>query len=167
VANPSDASKSQRKRDRHALQELGRELVGLPDRQLCELGLPDDVLEPIREARKLQRGALQRQLRYVAACLANVDAEAVRTELERILQPSRKEIARFHGIERWRDRLLGDNDDEGDAAMTAFLDEHPGADAQMLRRLVRNAALEASSGRPPKSARELFARLRDLLDPGR
>ena len=165
MANWSDTSKSQRKRDRHALQDLGRDLVALPDRQLGELGLPDDVLEPIREARKLQRGALQRQLRYVAACLANVDAEAVRAELERILQPSRKEIARFHEIERWRDRLLGES--EGETAMTAFLDAHPDADAQMLRRLVRNAALEATSGRPPKSARELFVRLRDLLDPGR
>ncbi len=164
--NGSDASKSQRKRDRQALQELGRELVGLPDRQLGELGLPDEVLEPIREARKLQRGALQRQLRYVAACLANVDAETVRAELDRLLQPSRKEIARFHEIERWRDRLLRDGSEAGGTAMTEFLAEHPDADAQMLRRLVRNATLEASTGRPPKSARELFTRLRDLLDPG-
>lgn len=161
----SDTSKSQRKRDRQALQDLGRELVGLPDRQLGELGLPDEVLEPIREARKLQRGALQRQLRYVAACLENVDAAVVRTELDRLLQPSRKEIARFHEIERWRDRLLGDGSESGEAAMTRFLADHPDADAQVLRRLVRNAALEANTGRPPKSARELFARLRDLLNP--
>lgn len=166
MTNYSESSKSQRKRDRHALQDLGRELVGLSDRQLGELGLPEDVLEPIREARRLQRGALQRQLRYLAACLANVDTQAVRANLERLLQPSRAEIARFRDIERWRDRLLGNGDDTAEAAMTAFLAAHPEADAQLLRRLVRNAAVEASSGRPPKSARELFARLRDLLDPG-
>jgi ribosome-associated protein len=167
VANYSDASKSRRKRERHALQDLGRELVALSERQLDELGLPDEVLEPIREARKLQRGALQRQMRYVAARLATVDAQAVRADLERMLQPSRREIARFHEIERWRDRLLGDGEGAAEAAMTEFLTAHPDADAERLRRLVRNAAIEATSGRPPKSARELFSRLRDLLDPGR
>jgi len=167
VANYSETSKSQRKRERHALQDLGRDLVALSERQLADLGLPDDVLEPIREARKLQRGALQRQLRYVAACLATIDAQAVRADLDRILQPSRTEIARFHEIERWRDRLLGDGEGAAEAAMTEFLTAHPAADAQALRRLVRNAAVEANSGRPPKAARELFTRLRDLLDPGR
>lgn len=166
MTNYSDSSKSQRKRDRQALQDLGRELVGLSERQLGELDLPEDVLAPVREARKLKRGALQRQMRYLAACLANVDAEAVRDRLERILQPSRAEIARFHDIERWRDRLLGKGDVSANAAMSDFLAAHPDADAQVLRRLVRNAALEASDGRPPKSARELFTRLRDFLDPG-
>lgn len=167
MANYTDSSKSQRKRDRQALQDLGRELVDLSDRQLGELGLLEDVLEPVREARRLQRGALQRQLRYLGACLANVDVDAVRANLERVQQPSRAEIVRFHGIERWRDRLLGNGDVTAEAAMTEFLAAHPEADAQLLRRLVRNAAVEANSGRPPKSARELFARLRDLLDPGR
>ncbi len=166
MANYPDSSKSRRKRDRQALQELGRELVNLSERQLGELGLPEDVLEPIRAARRLQRGALQRQLRYVAACLATIDAEAVRADLDRMLQPSRAEIARFHDIERWRDRLLGNGELSAEAAMTEFLAAHPAADAQLLRRLVRNAATEASSGRAPKSARELFTRLRDLLDAG-
>ena len=40
---------------------------------------------------------------------------------------------------RWRERLIGD-----DEALTAFAAEHPGADLQALRALIRNARKEAS-----------------------
>ena len=40
-------SKSQLKRDRHALQALGRTLIGLSDRLLKRLPLPEDLREAI------------------------------------------------------------------------------------------------------------------------
>ena len=65
----------------------------------------------------------------------------------------------LHAIERWRVRLL---DDEG--ALAEFLRDRPGADAQRLRTLIRNARTERDAGRPPKSYRELFRLLRDMIE---
>jgi ribosome-associated protein len=155
-------SKSQRKRDRQALHELGRELVGLADKHLDELDLPERVANAIRDARGLARAALQRQLRYISACLETVDAEEVRAHVQKLLQPSRDEVARFHDIERWRDALLRD----GEAAMAALLAERPLANEQHIRHLLRNATHELTAGKPPKSSRELFRELRELFDSG-
>ena len=65
----------------------------------------------------------------------------------------------MHRVEAWRERLL----DEGDAALGALLDEHPTADRQHLRQLVRNALEERKRNKPPRAYRELFRELRGLL----
>ncbi len=57
----------------------------------------------------------------------------------------------MHAIERWRERLLAD-----DQALTEFIAKHPGADVQTGRNLIRNARRDAQQQRPPKHFRELF-----------
>src|SRR5215470_1480287 len=54
-------------------------------------------------------------------------------------------------LEAWRERLLAD-----DAALTDFAVEHPGADLQAVRVLIRNARKEQKEARPPRAYRELF-----------
>ena len=71
---------------------------------------------------------------------------------------SHQHIAWLHQIERWRDRLL-----EDEAALTELLAEHPQADAQRLRTLIRNALKEKELLKPPKSFREIFQILREIL----
>jgi ribosome-associated protein len=71
---------------------------------------------------------------------------------------SREQAAKFHQLERWRDRLLAD-----DKAISDLVLAHPGADVQRLRTLVRNAHKELAANRPPKSSRELFKELRQLM----
>ncbi|MDH3948291.1 MAG: DUF615 domain-containing protein, partial [Gammaproteobacteria bacterium] len=59
-------SKTQRKRDAHALQELGESLVKLNKSALEQIPLPADLHAAIAEAQRLhQRGALKRQLQYI------------------------------------------------------------------------------------------------------
>jgi len=58
----------------------------------------------------------------------------------------------------WRDRLL-----ESDAALTELLAAHPDIDAQRLRALIRNAHKEKELNKPPKSYREIFQVLREML----
>jgi ribosome-associated protein len=65
----------------------------------------------------------------------------------------------MHRIEALRERLLAD----GDAALAELLDEHPQADRQRLRQLVRNALDERHRNKPPHAFRELFRELRELL----
>jgi ribosome-associated protein len=63
-------------------------------------------------------------------------------------------------IERWRLKLL-----EEDAALEELIAAYPRADVQRLRALIRNAKREAQANKPPKSFRELFHVLRELVTP--
>ncbi|MCY1250190.1 hypothetical protein D9M72_638030 [compost metagenome] len=65
----------------------------------------------------------------------------------------------MHLIERWRELLLAD-----DAALTRFLGEHPVADVQSLRNIIRNARKEKEQARPPRYFRELFQAIKAALD---
>ena len=63
---PQRTSKTQRKRDMHALQALGEELITLPDSQLAQIPLPERLREAVLDARKMtKRGALHRQRQYI------------------------------------------------------------------------------------------------------
>ena len=151
-------SKSQRKRDALALQALADELVRLPASQLDALPLDDALREGVLEARTLARGAYRRQLRFIGRLLREGDADPVRSALAALKRAGDTDRARLARLERWRERLM----EEGDAAVTELLDAFPGADAQQLRRLVRNARREREAGQPPHSYRRLFRLLREL-----
>ena len=53
---------------------------------------------------------------------------------------------------------------DDDTAIEELLCGRPGADSQRLRTLIRNTRAEREAGRPPKSYRELFRLLRDILE---
>lgn len=158
--NEQIPSKSQQKRDHHALQGLAESLSRLSASELERIPLSGGLREALEQAAHLKRGARQRQVRYVAKLLATEGAKQVREALERLLHGSREETARHHRIERWRDRLLN----EGHEALSEFLDAHPQTDRQQLRQLIRNAHSERERGRPPKAFRGLYALLRDQVE---
>ena len=71
----SEISKSQRKRDMHALQALGKTLVELPQEQLARIDLPEALLTAVLDARRISaRGASRRQLQYVGRLMRDVEA---------------------------------------------------------------------------------------------
>lgn len=154
-------SKSQRKRDMHALQALGKELVNLPKEQFAKIELAEELHDAIVDARGIrQHGALKRQLQYIGKRLRDTDAEQIREQIDTIAGQSSQAAATLHHIERWRDRLLED----GDAALAQLVAEFPDADRQYLRQLVRNAKKETQGDKPPKSARALFQYLKGLME---
>lgn len=153
-------SKSQLKRDAHALQSLGEELVKLPVAKLARIPLPESLGDAIDEARRIKsRGAHKRQLQYIGKMMRHIDIEPIRHALDTLKDNSRQETVRLHRLEQWRDRLL----EEGDAALSELLSEQPQADRQHLRQLIRNALKERGQNRPPKAARELFRYLREMF----
>jgi len=156
-----EISKSQRKRDSHSLQDIGEELVALSAERLSALDLPQNLLDAVLDAKRISKfGALRRQMQYVGRLMREVDPDPIRARLDAWKGVSTEETARLHRMERWRTRLL-----EDDRAMEELLAEHPGADSQRLRALVRNVQREAAAGKPPKSFRELFQALREVFDP--
>ncbi|WP_425495160.1 ribosome biogenesis factor YjgA [Pandoraea horticolens] len=158
-------SKSQRKRESHALQDLGEELVNLGKDALARVPMPDNLERAVRDCRKITaHEGRRRQMQYVGKQMRTLDeseVEAIRRALDVINGVSKAETAKLHALERWRERLL-----TKDEALTELLAQHPGADAQQLRTLVRNARREQAAQKPPKAFRELFQALKDLLGTG-
>jgi ribosome-associated protein len=152
-------SKTQRKQAMHDLQALGARLVGLNDEQLAAMALEEQLREAIREARRIRsHEARRRQLQYIGKLMREVDAEPIRAWFAALDGESGAATAAHHRIERWRERLLGD-----DAAFTEFARECPGVDLQPLRTRVREARKERLAGRPPRHFRELFQLVKAAL----
>ena len=157
-------SKTQRKRDSHALQSLGEQLTELTQEQLAELALPERLLDAVLAAKTITKfGALRRQLQYIGRLMHEVDGKAIAARLAAWKGQSRAATAHLHLLERWRTRLLDD-----ETALDDFAAAYPGCDTQKLRELVRNVRRERDEGKPPRSYRALFHELRrivpDLLD---
>ncbi|HYC45112.1 MAG TPA: ribosome biogenesis factor YjgA [Burkholderiales bacterium] len=143
----------------HELQDLGAELVALNDEQLASIELPERLLDAVNDARRMTKfEARRRQMQYIGKLMREVDPAPIRERLAAWKSVSRAHTARLHLVERWRTRLL-----EEEQAMTELLREHPGADAARLRLLVRNAHDERAKGQPPRSYRALFKLLNDIL----
>ncbi|MEK6210750.1 MAG: ribosome biogenesis factor YjgA [Pseudomonadota bacterium] len=152
-------SKTQRKREMQALQDLGEELVALGTDKLAELDLPTRLLDAVLEAKRISKfGALRRQMQYLGRLMRDADADAIGSQLDVWKGTSVAETARLHSIERWRTRLIGD-----DLALGEFVVQFPHADTQRLRALIRNVKREAEAKKPPKSFRELFQELREII----
>ena len=153
-------SKTQRKREMQALQDLGEELVALGTDKLAGLDLPARLLDAVLEAKRISKfGALRRQMQYVGRLMRDSDADAIRSQLDVWKGTSVAETARLHSIERWRTRLIGD-----ELALGELLDQFPHADAQHLRALIRKVKRETAAKKPPRSFRELFQELRSIFE---
>jgi ribosome-associated protein len=155
----SGPSKSQKKRDVEALQDLGTELVKLPEAQFRRIELPEDLRAAVAECRRItQNSALRRQRQYIGKLMRAIDPAPIQAQLDAFKGVSAVENARLHQAERWREKLIADND-----ALTAFLDQFPDTDATHLRQLIRNARDEAAHGKPPKAFREVFRVIREAM----
>jgi ribosome-associated protein len=154
-------SRTRRKNDDLALQELGEALVAVSADQLAQLDLPERLSDAIKDARGISKfGALRRQMQYIGRLMREEgDAETIRARLDAWKGVSVEETARLHLIERWRLKLL-----EDDKALDALIAEYPRADIQRLRTLIRNTKREKEAEKPPRSFRELFQVLRDTLN---
>ena len=152
-------SKTKIKKQMHDLQEIGEQLVALSKDQLKEVDIPETLRVAILEAKRITKfGAIKRQMQYIGKLMRDVDPAPIIAKLEVWSGKSSQHIAYMHRVERWRERLL-----ESDSALTELLAEHPEADAQRLRALIRNALKEKELLKPPKSYREIFQVLREIL----
>ncbi len=152
-------SKSQRKREAHAMQALGQRLIDLKAQQLATIPLPEELREAIEGAKRItQRIARKREMQYVGKLLREIDPAPVEAALERLDATGIQERLRQHRLERWRDALV----EGGDAVIQKLVESAPAADRSQLRQLVRKARQEAASERPPVAARQLFRQLREL-----
>lgn len=154
-------SKTRRKKDMHALQDLGRRLAEADPGVLEKLTLPETLRAAIEEYRRLPnaREARRRQMQFIGRLMRDVDGTQIQEVLDRMQQNSEADRRRLHQLEEWREQLI----EGGDAVLQALVNEHPTIEVQTLRQLIRQARRERDDGRPPAASRKLFRYLRELI----
>ncbi len=152
-------SKSSRKREMHALQDLGEQLVALSSDRLKKMSLPDALYEAVRAAQGFKMEARRRQMQYVGKLMRKIDPAPIEAQLLVFSGKSAVEVAKMHRLEHLREQLLDD-----DNAIGAIVELWPQVDVQYLRTLRRNALKERETTKPPKAFREIFRVLRELQD---
>ena len=145
-------SKTQRKRDMQALQDLGSELAELSPEHIRSLHLPENLEHALLEVKTFSsHGAVRRQMQFIGKLMREVDPAPLQAHLDRFKGRSREATALHHLTERWRERMLETTD-----AVDEFAASHRTADRQQLRQLALAARRERDAGKPPKQFRELF-----------
>ncbi len=151
-------SKSRKKRDMQALQDLGAALADLAPARLDRIEMPEDLRGALLDAQRMTKHeARRRQLQYIGRLMRDVDPAPIRAALDALNGANALEIARQHRLERLRERLL-----EDEAVLTEIGAAHPGADITRLRQLRRGTLREREAGKPPKNFRELFRLLKEI-----
>ena len=154
-------SKTRRKHEMHALQDLGEQLVSLDPARLRTLDLPERLHDAVLLARTITRHeARRRQMQYIGRLMRDVDPAPLATALKRWSEGPAEEKARFAALERWRTRLLDDA-----TGLADFVAEHPSADRAELADLVHAARAERTTGGPPHRQRALFRAIRKAAPP--
>ena len=151
-------SKTQLKAEADQQQALGVRLTELPKDKLLKLDLPDAVVTAVLDSKKITaNGATRRHKQYLGRLMREIDNAPILEQLARWDGKHTAENAYFHGIERWRDRMIENVD-----VLAEFIALYPQTDIQQLRTLIRNAQKELAATKPPKSSREIFRILREI-----
>ena len=99
-AQAQDPSKSERKRQMHALQAMGERLVALPQSDLNLITISDERLsDAIALARRITaRSGLKRQLQYIGKLMRSVDATEIEEGLAYLDHRNASSAAEFHRV---------------------------------------------------------------------
>jgi ribosome-associated protein len=153
-------SKSQRKRDSTALQELGAKLTELTPAALKKCKLPEELLDAIREYQRLpnKHGARRRQLQFIGKTMRDLSEEEVARISAEVVQDVTIEKRRFMELEKLRASLLA-----GSRKHLEQIDrDYPDADIEQIKALIKQARVEEDEEAPPLASRKLFRLLRQL-----
>ena len=155
-------SKSARKRDATAAQELGTKLIDLKESDLRALDLGEKLLDAILLAKRITaRGGLARQRQYIGKLMRDIDTAPIEEALNAKSRATAMDAEKHKRLEAWRLRLLT----EGPVALDELMKWCPQADRKSLQALINKATgAKVDSGSRDTASRELFRTLRGLFD---
>jgi len=160
-SNPDDElapSKSQRKREHRALQELAQALVALPQNRFRRLPLGERTREELVVARTMSAsGARNRQIRLIAHLLEQEDTGALMRPLEEDAARERAAVALHHRAEELRELVLAQGAPGLDLPLGA-------ADSARLAALRTEAISPFDATRARHARRELYRVLLRVLE---
>lgn len=155
-------SKSEIKRDAEELKKLGSKLVELTQANLDKIQLDESLLDAVNLARRSRLEAKRRQLQFIGKLLRSATEDEInhiRESLDKIENKHNQQQAMLHKLELLRDELV----EQGDDALAKLLNDHPEADRQHLRNLIRSAQKEKAQNKPPKAYRDIYQYLKALI----
>jgi ribosome-associated protein len=153
-------SKSQRKREMLALQDLGKKLTEINNHLLAKCQLPAELLNAIEEFKRLpnKHEARRRQLQFIGKVMRNTDTALIEKVLAQDQHNANLNKRFFSQIEELRDKLLAGSEE----TLQNLILDHPTIDIQYLRQLIRQTLKEQDQKNPPSSGKKLFQYLREL-----
>ena len=154
-----EKSKTQVKKELHALVDLGERLTTLKPDLLNKMPLTDAMRKALADAPKHTANiARKRHMMFIGKLMRDQPIDEILALIDQVDASSRQYNERFHGLERWRDRLIAGSDD----VLEKFVADFPETDRQQLRSLVRQAQHELAHNKAPAASRKLFKYIRDL-----
>ena len=146
-------SRTQAKKASAALQKLGERLTKLSPGQLKSIDIPDDLRNAILDTRDITSNkASCRNRQFIGALMRTCDPEPIHEALDR-LEAGLALTSKEKPVQNpWVKAIIDD-----EAAIEAFLLEHPTADRQRLRQLRRNAIKKATTAAKGKTINDLSA----------
>lgn len=155
-------SKSARKREASAAQDLGTRLIALKESELGALDLPEKLFDAIMLAKRITaRGGLARQRQYIGKLMRDLDPAPIEMALGARSRTDAADAEKHKRIEAWRTRLL----QEGSAALDELMRWCPGAERKSLQGLIDKAnSARVDSGSREAASRELFRAVRSLFE---
>ena len=105
----TEPSKSRRKAEAHEVQALGAALVALNPEQLSRMNMPENLLDAVLDARRINsHEGRRRQLQYIGKLMRNIDPAPIAARLGEWRSTSVEATATLHRIEGWRERLIAE-----------------------------------------------------------
>ena len=185
-------SRSEKKRQSLALQNMGEELTRLGPQEVKNLDLPADLKEALQlYARIGDHEGRRRQMQFIGRVMREIDPAPIRVMLDARREVSAAATATLHKAEQWRDRLLTadaaelaalvdtllaarpkaaqpatENEANADADTSAGAEARPGKKplgADELRALAVAARKEAAENTSPQARRALFRAIHGML----
>lgn len=148
------------KRELAEIADLVKQLVALSPANLEQFNFDEAILQGLKIAASIQKGAQKRQIKYLVGVFKKLDLVPVREKLAQMQSKSAHAVRQHHLQERWRDRLIAGDD----ADVSELLEKYPEIDRQQLRQLIRSAKKESSQAIPPKYSRMLYQFLKEAFN---
>lgn len=152
-------SRTQIKKEMEALQKLGKRLIDLKPDQLKEVPISEELHKAIQDYAKMpHREAKRRHMQFIGKLMRSEDGDAIQAVIDRYDSSSQAFAQELHQLEVWRTRLI----EEGNKALTEFVEAHPSSDIQQLRQLIRNAQKDAKNQKNTGASKKLFQFIRSV-----
>jgi ribosome-associated protein len=151
-------SKGSQKREADEIQRLAQALTDLRASDYAKLPLDEDMRSYLDRARLTTANiARKREVLFIAKQLRKRkdQLQTLFIAIDKPKSEQKKETARMHRLERWRDELIND----ADQALNEYFKTYPLADRQEVRSLVRAAVVGRTKSHNDGSFSALYKKL--------
>lgn len=154
-------SKSEIKKEVKELQSFASQLTKLGKSQRTKLSASEELQAAFVLADKISSkpDALRRHMQYMTKLLRDENLEALRSEYRRLTSPNQVSDLEMQKLEGLRTNLI----EQGNDALSEFVEQYPNVEVQKLRQLIRQAKKELDKEKPAKNYKELFQFIKNAV----